>query len=226
MKTLASEKRAAILRCLIEGNSILSTSRITGAAKNTIVDFLAKAGEACAVYQDTHLRNLPCKVLQLDEVHGFVGCHEKSKKNAVGEHPGDVWVWTALCAETKLIAAWWLGDRGSRTAYAFCHDLSKRVTSGLQITKDGHPAYRWAIGAHFDNVNYARLIKIYGKDQDGFDVVVRTERQPVFGNPDMDLVSTSYVERSNLTLRMGNRRYTRHTMRFQRSSRITRTCSQ
>src|SRR4051812_44689869 len=111
MERLASTKRAQVLRCLIEGNSILSTSRITGAAKNTIVKLLAEAGEACEAYHDTHMRNLPCKVLQLDEVWSFVGCKEKNKKTAKGEHPGDVWTWTAIDAETKLIPSWRVGDR-------------------------------------------------------------------------------------------------------------------
>jgi hypothetical protein len=140
MQKLAIGKRAAILRCLIEGNSVLATARITGAAKNTIIDLLAKAGEACTAYQSAKMRNLPCSVLQLDEIWSFVGCKEKSKKGAIGKHPGDVWTWTSICAETKLIPAWRVGDRSSRTAYDFCHDLSTRFSGTVQISSDGHPA--------------------------------------------------------------------------------------
>jgi IS1 family transposase len=211
MNRLNSATRILIVKMLTEGNSMRAASRMTGVSINTVTKLLCDLGEACNWYQDKHLRNLPCSELQMDEIWSFVGCKEGNKKTSQGEHPGDVWTWKALCPHTKLIAGWMVGDRGAGTAYEFCADLSDRFTGQLQITSDGHQAYRWAVGANFKGVDFAQLVKIYGKTKEGKEVCIGAKKVPVLGSPDLDRVSTSLVERSNLTLRMSSRRFTRST---------------
>jgi IS1 family transposase len=224
MNQLSADKRAQIVAALVEGNSIRAIVRMTGASKNTIAKLLLELGAACSEYLDKALVNLSCKRVQCDEIWTFVAAKQRNvteKLRETNPHAGDAWTWVAMDADSKLVISWRVGGRDFLTVDKFIYDLKGRLANRVQLTTDGNRLYFHTIaGAFHDDIDYAVLMKLYGGNPKPGDTryspaeCIGCEKRPKIGDPDAKHISTSFIERQNLTMRMHMRRFTRLTNAF------------